>query len=76
LPSEQPAPDLQLLGKDFQDLQQRLNLKLLGGDPEMRNEAMQLVSRIEDATAQVCGPPRGLDQALQLIEQRHEGTNP
>ena len=68
--------DLQFLNKEAQDLQKRVNLRSLGKNPEMRNEAMKLVSRIEDATAQTCGPATGMDQALTLIGKRHEGNNP
>ncbi len=74
--SGQPPSDLQFLNKDAQDLQKRVNLRSLGRNPEMRNEAMQLVSRIENATSRICGPATGLDQALTLIEKRHEGNNP
>ena len=62
--------------KEAQDLQKRVNLFSLAKNPELRNEAMQLVSRIEDAASQICGPATGLDQALILIEKRHEGNNP
>ncbi len=72
----QSPSDLQLLNKDAQDLQKRVNLRSLGKNPEMRNEAMQLVYRIEDATSQICGPATSLDRALTLIEKRHEGNNP
>jgi tetratricopeptide (TPR) repeat protein len=76
LPSGQSPSDLQLLSKDAQNLQKRVNLGSLGGNPEIRNEAMQLVSRIEDATPQICGPATGMDEALTLIEKRRQGNNP
>jgi tetratricopeptide (TPR) repeat protein len=72
----QSSSDLQLLSKEAQDIQKRVNVRSLGGNPELRNEAMQFVSRIEDATSQICGPPTGLDQALTIIENRHERNNP
>ena len=50
--SGQSPSDLQLLNKEAQDLQKRVNLGSLGKNPELRNEAMQLVFRIEDATSQ------------------------
>jgi tetratricopeptide (TPR) repeat protein len=68
--------DLQLLTKQVQDLQKRVNLRSLRKHPETRNEAMQLVFRIEDAASQNCGPGTGMDQALVLIEKRHEGSTP
>ena len=66
----------QPLNKEAQDLQRRVNLRSLGGNPEMRNAAMQLVFRIEDATSQTCGPATNMNRALTLIEKRHEGNNP
>lgn len=68
--------DRQILNKEAQDLQKRVNLRSLGGNPEMRSEAMQLVFRIEDAASQTCGPATGMDRALTLIEKRHGGNNP
>jgi hypothetical protein len=75
LSSNSPAQDLQQLTKDGQELQKRLNPALLARDPETRNEAMRFVFRVEDTTAKVCGPGTGFDQALKLIEARHEGSN-
>lgn len=74
--SGQSPTDLQFLEKEAQDLQKRVKLGFLVKNPEMRTEAMQLVSQIEDATSQICGPPTGLDQALTLIEKRQEGNTP
>jgi tetratricopeptide (TPR) repeat protein len=71
----QPQSDLQLLVKEAKDSQKRINLSALGKNPEMRNDAMQLVFRIEDATARICGPGTDVDRALTLIEKRHEGNN-
>jgi tetratricopeptide (TPR) repeat protein len=74
--SGQSLTDLEFLEMEAQDLQKRVKLGFLVKNPEMRTEAMQLVSQIEDATSQICGPPTGLDQALTLIEKRQEGNNP
>lgn len=74
--SGQSPSDLHLLAKEAQDFQKRINRGFLAKNPEMRNEAMRLVLRIEQSTSQVCGPATGLDQALLLIEKRHEGNNP
>ena len=68
--------DLQSLNQGAEDLRHRVNLASLEKKPELRDEAMQFVSRIEDITSRICGPPTGLDQALKLIEKRHEGNNP
>jgi tetratricopeptide (TPR) repeat protein len=74
--SGQSPSDMQLLTKKAQDLQKRVNLGFFVKNPEMRNEAMQLVLQIEDSTSRICGPATDLDQALMLIEKRHEGNNP
>ncbi len=60
----QPPSDLQLLNKDAQDMKRRANLPLLRRHSELRNEAMQLVFRIEETTSQACGTPDRADQAL------------
>jgi Tfp pilus assembly protein PilF len=72
----QASQGIQLLNDQAQDLEKRVKLFSFDKNPELQNEAMQLVSRIEDAASQTCGPVTGLDQALALIEKRHEGTNP
>jgi len=74
--SGQSPSDLQLLNKEAQNLQKRVNPGFLVKNPEVRNETMQLVLRIENSTSQVCGPPTGMDQALTLIEKRQEGNAP
>ncbi|MBZ5642625.1 MAG: tetratricopeptide repeat protein [Acidobacteriia bacterium] len=72
----QSLTDLQSLNRDAQGLRERATLRLLTRDPELRKEAMQLVFRIETATANSCGQPSGMDRALLLIGQRHEGNIP
>jgi tetratricopeptide (TPR) repeat protein len=74
--ASQPSSELQTLSTEAQTLQKRVNLASLGKDPEMRNEAMQFVYRIEDTASRACGSPAGLDEALALIEKRREGNNP
>jgi tetratricopeptide (TPR) repeat protein len=73
-PTTQPPSDLQSLNKEAQGLQIHVKFRSLGGNPELRNEAMQFVSRIENA--HICGPSTSLDQALTIIENRHESNNP
>jgi len=75
-PPGQASPDVQLLNKEAQELEKRVNLFSLDKNPELRNEVMQIVSRIEDVASQACGPGTGLDQALTLIVKRSEGSNP
>jgi tetratricopeptide (TPR) repeat protein len=72
----QVLSDVQLLNQEGRDLQRRVNLGFLNQNPELQNEVMQFVFRVEDATARACGRPTGMDQALSLIEKRHEGNNP
>ncbi len=75
LSSQKQPPDMQLLDKDAQDLKKRVTLTALSRSPDLRSEAMQLVFRIEAATSESCGPASGMDEALKLIEKRHQGTN-
>jgi tetratricopeptide (TPR) repeat protein len=74
--SSHASDDLDSLAKDSQELQKRVNPSSLQSDPELRKEAMQFVSRIEDVTSQICGPPAGIDQALQLLKKQQEVPNP
>ncbi len=74
--SDRSAPELMTLSKEAQELQKRISLSSLGKDQEMRNEAMGSVFRIEEASSRMCGPATSMDQALQIIEKRHEGNNP
>lgn len=74
--SSNASSDLNAISKDAQQIQKRINLSALGKDSELRNEAMQLVSRIEDITSQTCGPATGIDQALKLLKKQQEGIKP
>ncbi len=74
--SDQSASELVTLSKETQELQKRVNLSSLGKDPEMRRDVMGVVFRIEETTSRMCGPSAGMDHALQMIKQRHEGNNP
>jgi tetratricopeptide (TPR) repeat protein len=67
--SNHASNDLNGLAKEALELQQRVNLSSLGSNPELRKEAMQLVSRIEDVTSQICEPVTGIDQALRLLNK-------
>jgi Tfp pilus assembly protein PilF len=66
----------QPLAKEAQDFLRRVRVTSLENNPDLRNDAMRLVYRIEDAISQTCGPGNSLDQALNLIEKRQEATNP
>jgi tetratricopeptide (TPR) repeat protein len=74
--SEQPPSDLTLLVQDAKDLKERVNLRSLRKDPDLRNEAMQLVFHIEETTSKSCGTPTRVDEALILIGKQHAGNNP
>jgi len=72
--SAHPSTDLDALNKDAQDLQKRVNPSALGMDSDLRDEAMQFVSRIEDVTSEICGPATGVDRALKLLKKQQEGS--
>jgi Tfp pilus assembly protein PilF len=74
--SSHASTDLDSLAKESQELQKRVNLSSLQSDPELRKEAMQFVSRTEDLTSQICGPPTGIDKALRLLKKQQEVLNP
>jgi tetratricopeptide (TPR) repeat protein len=71
-----PGADLESLSKEAQELQKRISLSSLGKDPELRNEVMRMVARMEETTYSACGPATSMDQALKMIVKRHEGNNP
>ena len=72
--SEHASPNLDPLNKDAQDMQKRVNLSALGKDSGLRGATMELVSRIEDAASEICGPATGVDQALKLLKKQQEGA--
>jgi tetratricopeptide (TPR) repeat protein len=72
----EPPVAVQPLAKEAQEFQRRVRLASLEKDSDLRNDTMRLVYRIEDAASQSCGPGTSLDEALQQIEKRHEGSNP
>jgi hypothetical protein len=74
--SEHPSPDLDALNKEAPDMQKRVNLSALGTDSDLRAEAMEFVSRVEDATSEFCGPASSVDQALRLLRKQPEGAKP
>jgi tetratricopeptide (TPR) repeat protein len=74
--SRELPPALQPLAKEAQDSQKRLRLASLENNPDLRDDTMQLVYRIQDAVSQTCGPGNSLDEALKLIEKRQEATSP
>jgi len=75
-PSQQIPSDLYSLLQDAKGLKGRVSLQSLRKDPDLRNEAMQLVFHIEESTLKTCGTPTGTDHALLLIGKEHAGNNP
>lgn len=69
-----PAPNVSALARQAQEFAKRVDLNSLNRRPELRTQAMQLVSQIEDLAADSCGKPDQFDRALQLIEKLHQGT--
>jgi tetratricopeptide (TPR) repeat protein len=69
---EPPASDLQALQKEERELHRRANLRLLAQNDEMRADVMNFVARVENAVSRRCGPGTTADQALKIIERRHE----
>lgn len=74
--SGRPTANLQLLQMEAEDIEKPANLRQFAKNPEARNEAMQLVFRIENAAPESCGPRTAMDQALIMIGKRHESANP
>ncbi len=74
--SVQAPTDLQLLNQQAQDLQKRVKLGFLTENPQLRDETMQFVARVENTNAPACEPAKGVDQALILILKRQEGNTP
>jgi tetratricopeptide (TPR) repeat protein len=67
---------LTALQKEGRDLQRRLTIAALTRSAEMRADAMNFVDRVEDIDSRSCGPGSNADQALRVIERRHEVSNP
>jgi tetratricopeptide (TPR) repeat protein len=70
-----PTGALENLVKNAKDLKDRVNLRSLTTQPDMRNDAMHFVFRAEEVTAHSCRTPPGFDQALLLIRKKYEGGN-
>jgi Tfp pilus assembly protein PilF len=64
--------ELQQLNNVAKDLQKRLNVASLTKNSDARADVMNFVFRVENATARECGRGETLDQAMRLIEKRHE----
>lgn len=69
----EPLPEMQNLVKFAKDMKVRVNLRSLGKDAGLRNDAMRLVFQIEEISSRSCGLPTGPDKALLLIGKEHQG---
>jgi tetratricopeptide (TPR) repeat protein len=67
---------LQTLYAEAAEVQSRTHESALRHDAELLSNVMDLVFKIEKTTSQVCGEPRGPDQALLLIARQQEGARP
>jgi tetratricopeptide (TPR) repeat protein len=72
----QPLSDLQRLNQDAQSLKVNVNPRSLSRRPELRQEAMQFVFRVEKTTTHTCENPTVMDRALILMGNRREAGNP
>lgn len=70
------SSDLAALEKEGRELQRRATLLALTRSDEMRADVMNFVRRAEEAAFPLCGAGSSADQALRIIEKRHEVANP
>jgi tetratricopeptide (TPR) repeat protein len=62
--ANKPAQDLAPLATEWNNLRPSMNARSLSLNSDLLENAVDLVSRIEQATDKSCGPPAGLDWAL------------
>jgi hypothetical protein len=78
MPSNQtgaPAPTaLERLSARERQLRSEIDPRLWMKSAELPAAAMSFVFEVEDETAEVCGEPSGVDQALLLIGRNREGV--
>lgn len=67
--SSQPS-----LAESWAKLKPRITKQQLRRDPDLVDQAMELVFEIERQTSATCGAPTGEDLALLLISKLHEGN--
>jgi tetratricopeptide (TPR) repeat protein len=71
-PSPANGADLQQLAQQAAQLQRGVRTYRVERDPQLADSVMNLVARIELATAQQCGAPQGADYALLLLARQAE----
>jgi tetratricopeptide (TPR) repeat protein len=62
------------LADSWAKMKPRISQEQLGRNPDLVEQAMDLVFTIERQTSASCGPPAGADLALLLIAKLHEGN--
>src|SRR5579864_1244567 len=72
----QSNSEMDNLTRNAKELKGRLNVRSLVAQPELRNDTMRFVFRIENVTSHFCRTPPGLDQALLLIGKKYQGESP
>jgi predicted Zn-dependent protease len=65
------ATRIATLSREASDLKRKVSLSLFLKDPEMQDQAMQLVFQMEELTASECQAPTGLDEALVQIGKKN-----
>lgn len=69
-----PAGSLLSPGEEWTNLKRQISPTELRRHPDIADQAMDLVFRIERQTSIVCGTPTGPDEALSLVAKLHEGS--
>jgi tetratricopeptide (TPR) repeat protein len=69
----QVASQVRTLNQQAQDLRKRATLRTFRRSADAREEAMRFVFHVETVLPQNCGSPTQMDEALVLIQKRHEG---
>ncbi|HEV2401823.1 MAG TPA: tetratricopeptide repeat protein [Candidatus Sulfotelmatobacter sp.] len=69
-----PAGSLLSPGEEWANLKRHMSEAELRRHPDIADQAMDLVFRIERQTSIVCGTPTGADEALLRIAALHEGS--
>jgi tetratricopeptide (TPR) repeat protein len=72
--SSTPAEAQATLADSWEKMKPQITAANLRRDPDLVEEAMDLVFRIERQTNATCGAPAGTDLALLLIAKLHEGS--
>jgi tetratricopeptide (TPR) repeat protein len=69
-----PQTELQAAYARAEEIRREVTERNLPRNPDRMTDAMDLAFEMEQVSAQQCGEPRGLDQALLLIGKMHRGA--